>query len=205
MKNEQIPTGYWKDAKGALIPEHLIKPIDRERDDLVKRIAGTAVNLSESLKTFKVAAFGDIQAFIELSLEQYGVKRGGKKGNVTLYTYDGAYKVQLAMDERMAFDERMQAAKVLIDECGREWTKDSRPEIQVIINAAFATDKEGKINISAILALRRLDISDERWKTAMQIIGESLQVIGTKSYIRIYQRIGDTNKYQPISLDIASV
>jgi hypothetical protein len=27
-----IPEGYWQDAKGCLVPENMIKPIDKERD-----------------------------------------------------------------------------------------------------------------------------------------------------------------------------
>lgn len=36
--DKAVPAGYWVDAKGALIPEHLIKPIDKERDQLVKEL-----------------------------------------------------------------------------------------------------------------------------------------------------------------------
>ncbi|MCY1558712.1 hypothetical protein D9M68_956700 [compost metagenome] len=56
-----------------------------------------------------------------------------------------------------------------------------------------------------MLALRRLQIGDERWQRAMQAIGEACQVVGSKSYIRVYERVGDTDQYKPISLDIAAV
>jgi len=36
-------------------------------------------------------------------------------------------------------------------------------------------------------------------------IGEAVQVVGSKSYIRVYERIGETDQYQPIALDIAGV
>ena len=55
------------------------------------------------------------------------------------------------------------------------------------------------------LALRRLDIRDEKWQKAMQAISESLQVVGSKEYIRFYERVGDSDQYQPISLDLATV
>ncbi|MBS9435607.1 DUF3164 family protein, partial [Photorhabdus hainanensis] len=63
----------------------------------------------------------------------------------------------------------------------------------------------GDINTGRVLGLRRLDIDDERWNKAMIAIGEALQVIGSKSYIRIYERVGDTDQYKPIPLDIAGV
>ena len=103
------------------------------------------------------------------------------------------------------FDERLQAAKNLIDECINEWAKGSRPEIMVLVQQAFQTDKEGNLNVGRILALRRLEIADERWKAAMTAIGESVQVIGTKQYVRLYERVGDSGRYVPIALDMVAV
>ena len=133
------------------------------------------------------------------------MKLGGKKGNLTLYSFDGAIKVQVAIAEHMVFDEHLQAAKHLIDECIIDWSQGSRDEIKVLVQSAFDTDKEGKINTGRVLGLRRLDIRDEKWQMAMKAISESLQVVGSKEYIRFYERIGSSDQYQPISLDIAAV
>ncbi|KVN33324.1 sulfate transporter [Burkholderia pyrrocinia] len=204
MENEQIPSGYWKDAKGCLIPESMIKPIDRERDRLVRDLVDQAKVKSKALAELKARIFGDIAAFVDLSAEEYQTKRGGTKGNVTLYSFDGRYRIQRAIQDHIAFDERLQAAKSMIDECLHDWTTDARPEIQAIVTQAFATDKEGQINTGRVLALRRLNIADARWQQAMSAIGEALQVIGSKSYVRIYERVGDTDQYKQIPLDITS-
>lgn len=201
----ESPEGYWTDARGALIPEHLIRPVDKLRDQLVGEIVERAIALNKAMAEFKINGFGDIAAFIDLSSNEYGVSVGGKKGNATLPTFDGRYKIQRAMQERIAFDERIQAAKELIDQCLADWTEDARPEIKVIINEAFATDKEGNINTSRVLGLRRYEIDDERWLLAMKAIGEAVQVVGSRSYIRVYKRVGDSDEYQPIPLDIAAV
>ncbi|WGL95111.1 DUF3164 family protein [Arsenophonus nasoniae] len=203
--SQVIPQGYWCDAKGRLIPESIIKDIDKERDTLVSDLVKQAKLVSHDLSKFKFRAFSDIQALIDLSGEKYGAAMGGKKGNITLYSFDGRYKVQRAMQDRIAFDERLQAAKQLIDACLADWTEGARPEIHAIINQAFATDKEGEINIGRVLALRRLEIEDERWKNAMNAISEALQVVGSKSYIRIYERVGNTDQYRQIALDIAAI
>ncbi len=200
-----IPKGYRADAKGCLVPESLLKPIDRARDELVQELARQAKGVSDGLRDFKAKVFADINAFVDLSAEQYGVTLGGKKGNLTLFSFDGAFKVQVAIAEHMVFDERLQAAKHLIDECIIAWSQDSRDEIKVLVQAAFDTDKEGKINTGRVLALRRLDIRDEKWQKAMQAIGESLQVVGSKEYVRFYERIGNSDQYRPISLDVAAV
>ncbi|MGQ0708738.1 MAG: DUF3164 family protein [Rhodoferax sp.] len=200
-----IPDGYRADHQGCLVPESMIKPIDLARDELVQELARQARIVSDGLREFKARVFADVNAFVELSAEQYEVKLGGKKGNLTLYTFNGAYKMQIAVAEHMVFDERLQAAKLLIDECIVAWSQGSRDEIKVLVQAAFQTDKAGKINTGKVLALRRLDIRDKKWQTAMQAIGESLQVVGSKEYVRFYERIGNTDQYRPISLDVAAV
>ncbi|MGS9926503.1 DUF3164 family protein, partial [Pseudomonas aeruginosa] len=88
-----VPAGYRMDAKGRLVPEKMIKPIDLERDHLVQEIVAKGKALSKALLDFKLATFGDIEAFITLSAEQYQAKVGGKKGNVSLVSLDGRYKV----------------------------------------------------------------------------------------------------------------
>lgn len=201
----QIPAGFRQDGQGRLIPESMIKPIDSERDRLVRHLVDRASELSSELADFKTMAFGDIRAFIDMSFEEYGAKVGGKKGNVTLLSFDGRYKIQLAVQESIALDERLQAARALIDECLREWTQGARPEVVTLVNDAFRADTKGEIRTARVLALRRLEITDDRWLMAMEAIGDACQVVGSKSYIRIYERVGDTDQYQAISLDIASL
>lgn len=191
--------------QGHLVPIDMIKPIDLARDDLVMEIVQRSIPMSTQLSDLKKSVFDDIQAFIELSAEQYGVRVGGNKGNVTLLSFDGKYKVIRAIQEHITFDERLQAAKALIDACLTDWTKESGPEIQAIIERAFEVNKEGQLNTGRILALRRVNIKDERWLKAMDAISESTQVVGSKSYFRVYQREGNTDVFKPISLDIAGV
>ena len=105
-----VPAGFWQDAQGRMVHESMIKPIDAERDRLVRHLVDRANELSSALASFKAIAFGDIEAFIELSAEQYGAKVGGKKGNVTLYSFDGRFKIQRAVQESIAFDERLHDA-----------------------------------------------------------------------------------------------
>nr|DAS95172.1 MAG TPA: Protein of unknown function (DUF3164) [Caudoviricetes sp.] len=194
---------YWRDAKGNLTPAELVKEIDKARDALVHEWVERGRDLSKAISHFKEGIFGDVQAFIELSAEKYGAKVGGNKGNVTLFSYDGKYKIQRAINESLQFDERIQAAKVLIDECLNEWSEGSRPELKALIERAFNVDKEGNLNTSRILGLRRVEIQDSRWQNAMQAISESVQVVSSKAYVRLYERAGETDQYVPIALDVA--
>jgi hypothetical protein len=205
MANEQtnIPEGYMKDPQGRLVPVESIKPIDIARNDLVLEIVTRALPLRAQLARFRTSAMEDIDAFVDLSAEQFQAKIGGSKGNITLMSYDGQYKVIRAIDEYTVFDERLQVAKVLIDECIHEWAIGARSEIRTLINDAFQVDKEGRVNTKRVLGLRRLDIQDPRWRRAMDAIGESLLTVGSKAYIRLYQRQAD-GSYKQLSMDVSS-
>lgn len=153
---QTIPAGFMQDARGALWPKDSIREIDIVRDELVREIVAKAKSQSDNLSQFKATVFGDIEAFLQLSGEKYGVVMGGKKGNVSLLSFDGRFKVQRAVSESLVFDERLQIAKELIDQCIHVWSQGSRSEIRALINDAFQVDKEGRVNSARILSLRRL-------------------------------------------------
>lgn len=204
MTQIQIPDGYMQDAQGRLVPVSMVKDVDKARHELVLDLVGKAKALRESMAAFLADAMGDVSAFAQLSAEQYGAKIGGDKGNITLVSYDGRFKVQRQVSEHLVFDERLQAAKALIDECISEWTEGSRDELKVLVGDAFQVDKEGRINTGRVLGLRRLNIADDRWRQAMQAVSDSLRVAGSKTYLRVYER-GTDGKYLPIALDLAAM
>jgi hypothetical protein len=197
--------GYWKDASGSLIPVSKIKEIDKLRHQVVGEICRQAEQESARLMAFKTTAMQAISDFIDKSLANYDVQHGGKKGNVTLINFDGEYKIIRQMQETITFDERLQAAKALIDECIHGWSKGSNANIKVLVNNAFQVDQQGKISTGRVLGLRRLEITDEKWLLAMQAIGDSMRVASTKPYIRFYKRDATTGEYFPISLDVAAI
>jgi hypothetical protein len=167
-------------------------------------IVSKANDLRNLLGDFKADAFGDIQAFAELSAEKYGIKLGGIKGNISLSSFDGRYQVKLSQADVKIFDERLQAAKDLVDLCIHRWTEGSRIEIKALVEHAFQTDKEGKISLGRIYTLMNLDIQDEQWQQAMQALKDSMQVVSTTAYLRIYER-DDKGKFEQLALDLAGV
>ena len=196
--------GMW-DAEGRFVPVKLIKPVDLMRHDLVMDMVAPAKALSSALSAFKREALDDVQAFLELSAERYGTTFGGGKGNVSLFSFDGRYKVERTMADQLVFDERLQVAKRLVDECVRDWGASSGPEIQVLLDDAFQVDRAGKISARRVLRLRQLDITDPKWLQAMQAISDSVRVASTKSYVRFYERVADSETFRPILLDFAAV
>ncbi|OED44078.1 sulfate transporter [Endozoicomonas sp. (ex Bugula neritina AB1)] len=206
MSNQaHIPAGYRQDEQGRLVPEAQIKEIDKARDQLVTEIMAQALPMRDMLTQFKKKTIGDMQAFMELSFEQYGVSVGGRKGNIQLKSFDGKFKVQLKNQEHIAFNEQIEAAKVLIDNCLDRWTEGSSKEIKAVVQRAFRTNSQGKLRTAEVLGLRNLEIDDAEWQTAMQALMDSITIAGTTSYINIYQRIGQTDKWSHIGLSLSDV
>ena len=200
-----IPPGYWQDASGNLIPESKVKDIDKLRHQVVTDLCHMAKQRRDGLAEFKAKAMQEVAALVATSMEQYGVKTGGEKGNVTLTSFDGKYKLVRQMQDRLVFGEQLLAAKALIDECVHAWSAGANDNIRALVNHAFQTDKEGKINTGRVLGLRSLDIQDEAWKQAMQAIADSTKTASTTPYVRFYERDEGTGEYRAISLDVAAV
>ena len=164
---------YMSDAQGRLVHVDNVREIDKTRDNLVKYLVDNARKLQADMVKFKEIAMSEVEAFVEMSAAEYGVNLGGRKGNLNLLTYDGRYKVQVQISEYVVPDERMNAAKAIIDSLLTSWTESSRSEVKTIIKDAFSVDHEGKFNLRRILPLRRLDIVDPEWKQAMDEIGRA--------------------------------
>lgn len=200
-----VPAGYMRNAQGHLVPEEMIAEIDIARDDLVQEVIGNAQRMREQLTEFKRRTMADLYAFVDLSAEKYGVKMGGQKGNITFTSFDGRYKIRIDVNEYITFDERLQIAKKLVDECIHRWAEGSGAEIRALVEHAFQTDKEGKISVGRVLGLTRLKIQDDQWQAAMQAVHDSMQVAGTTTYMRIYRRVGNSDQYEQLSLDFSKL
>lgn len=196
--------GYKQNSLGHLVPIEQIEEVDLLRDDFVLKSAAAAKEVGAALAAFKDQLAGDMDAFLDLSAEKYGVKMGGAKGNIQLSSFDGKFKITREIAERIEFDERLQAAKALVDECLREWTKFSASEVRALIEDAFQVDKKGKINTRRILGLRKLKIEHPTWKKAMDAIGDAITITGSCVYHRFYER-DDQGKFQQINLDFAAM
>jgi len=201
MSNElpKIPDGYVRDARGRLVPIDNIREVDLLRDETVRALCRRAEKMSAGIDWFREDCFRDIDAFADLSAEQYGVKLRGSKGNLTFTSYDGDWRVIVAIDEKLDFDERLAAARDLISQCIAEWTEGVRPELAALVEDAFRADRAGRLSAARVLGLRRLQIADPRWRRAMEALTDSIQVAQSKRYIRFYKR-GNDGSYTQIPI-----
>ena len=194
---------YMEDARGSLTPLELIKPQHLLEDETVGKVMGFAVALSEQVSRFKEHTYEDLGAFDAILSQEYGVTKGGPKGNRTYQTHDGLMKVEVRVADLLDFGPELQTAKVLLDECLNEWSADSRPEVRAIIKETFATEKEGQVNRALLFVLLRLDVDEPRWKRAMEAIRAAIRIVGSKTYYRIQRRPTHDAPWETVTIDLA--
>ena len=195
---------HMRNAIGQDVPVHMVKEVDKMREALVRDIANAFLEVSGKLSALKKRATDDLEAFLAISAQRFGTDLGGKKGNVTIYSYDGKIKIVRNIQDSIVFDEGLAAARELIDQYLDSLMQGVPGEVRKLIDRAFRPNSAGRISTSAVLGLRSLDINDERWITAMHAIEESIKVVNSKAYIRVFIR-DDKGNWQPVKVDFAAL
>lgn len=204
LKDEK---GFWINAKGEAVHPEMIRVDEQLKTELVERIIAAAQNLTGLISIFKTECNEQVDAYFDLLLQNYGVDAKGKsvKGNMNLENFSSTAKVEIRAMDTLKPDEKIQIAKMKLDEFLKEETEDATPIVRTLIMKAFEVDKKGNIDTKKLLALRSYDITAPKWVEAMAIIADSLQVASTKSYIRFYTRKNSESDWKLIPIDIAAV
>jgi len=195
---------YMRDTRGALVPVNLVRPMDKLMDETVRKMVGFARDLSAQIARFKGHCFDDVGSLQALMAQEYGAQLGGKRGNITLTSFDGTLKVTVQVADEIEFGPELQEAKKLVDACLSEWSAGAGDELRAVVNRAFQVDKEGQINRAEIFMLLRVAIEDPRWQSAMDAIRDSIRVIGSKTYIRFHERAAPDAPWGAITIDLAA-
>lgn len=202
---ENVPDGYMRNAMGHLVPRDQVREQDLLRDEVARRLGEEAIELSARLKAFKARALADMADLVRIAGERYEVVLGGAKGNLTVRTYRGDLRVERCVSDVIGFTEEIEAAKALIDSCMRRWTEGANANLRGLVDRAFRTNNKGQIKTAAVLDLLRMESTDPEWNRATAALRDSIQVNGTATYVRVYQRVGLSDKYVAVPLDLAAV
>lgn len=194
---------YMRASDGSLMPVANMRAQDKLQDELVRKILGFALPLSETIARFVQHTFDDADDLVELLDQQYGVKRGGKAGNLTFTTFDQLMKVEVTRAKIIDFGPELTQAKALVDQVVADLAVNADDLLKGLVTRAFNIENGGLTNRAALLQLLRWEMPDERWRRAMDAIRDAIQVKGTKRYVRIYHRPSIDAAWIAVSLDAA--
>jgi len=185
----------------------MVRADDKMKHELVYDILSTVHEKREMLRDFKKETLKDIDTYMEILRDEYHLDpmKHNKKGNITLESFDGLRKVQISVATHIGFDEKLTFAKEKFDLYFKEITKEASGDLKTLIMKVFEVDKKGNVNAKQILSLKSYDIEHPLWLEAMAIIDDAIEVVGSKSYIRFYERKSVEDKWENLSLNIADI
>ena len=192
------------DSRGRDIPVEYIPPHERAKDRVVRTIQKQAADLNSRLAKFRTEALERIMSFVRKAGESYDVTIGGEKGNITLRSFDGLIKIQIAVQDNIEFDERLAIAQQLITEYLGEISVGADPALVELVHKAFYADSQGRLRTGQVLGLRTISIKHPKWRKAMDVIVDSITVQSSRQYVRVYTRPTTDATWDMIPLNIAT-
>ncbi len=194
---------YMHNAKGQLTAVEMIKPQHMLQDEMVREEFGWAFALSNQIRRFKGHAYEKLAAFDDLLAQEYNVTSRSVKGNRSWVSYDGLMKIEVKIQDRMAFGPEMHMAKEIFDRVLARKAADSAPEIRTMITNAFAVDKEGQINRANLFLLLQTESDDPEWHEGQRAIRDGIHVVGSQSYLRFTFREDFGEPEQTVTINLA--
>jgi hypothetical protein len=192
---------YWEDHEGALVPKVYIPKDEQRSDRIVERMIKQVEKENEKMVKFKTKLENDLQGYLDDLAKRHGEEW---EGNATIYNFDKTLAIEVTVSKRISFNEKLNLAKRKIDKLIMAWGVKSNQKLVALINKSFKVDKRGSFDSKRILELRTLEINDPGWKDAMELIGESIVIDGSRTYYT-FKKKGDDGKWETISLNFSSL
>jgi hypothetical protein len=192
------------DGTGAEIPVRYVKPYDRLRDKIARRIARRFMGAREVLEAAYRDTLADIDELRE-TVAEGGWKLGGPKGNLQFQSFDQLIQVGIEARYNMEFDERLSHARVRIEKFIEDKTCSVDADLRELVLMAFRPTSDGLLSRARILGLLRLNIRHPDWAAAMDLIRESINTARGKNLLRVERRANRDAKFERVLLNLADV
>jgi hypothetical protein len=208
--DKQNPTFYkssdkiWIDDEGVTIPRDRLKKSEKITDQNLAAICKQALAIQNKLIAFKQEVEERVQKIIDQRLKELESSKE-TKGNVTIYSFDRSFRLEVAISERIEFDDLgIQAAKEKLDEFLNASIEGDQMVKELVLSAF--TKSRGKLDTKKVLSLLKYrdKVSDPRFSKALDLIEDSIRKPHSKKYQRFAIR-DENGEYQNIDLNYASV
>ncbi|KZN57634.1 hypothetical protein N473_07090 [Pseudoalteromonas luteoviolacea CPMOR-1] len=181
-------------SRGYKVPVSKVTDSDKAQNAMVIKLVQRAKQLSLEHDEFKRSVYSQVNDFIADMAHSYDVEIGGKKGNITLTSYDGKSRVKVGVADNISFGPEILVAKELflgVVNGLLDQLDDEAQLIKDIVMNAFETDKEGQYSKTKIMELRskyRYSHKSDDWAAGMQAIDDAFIFGSTKTYVLFHER-----------------
>lgn len=195
-------------AMGHLVHLDSISAADLLEHEMVYTITGYGIELSGYMARFLAHSRNDLTTYDLVLLQDYNIDAGARsrRGNRTYTSFDGLRRIEVKMQDRKSFGPSLETARTGLDDMIRRHGAGASTILTTLVNMAFGLgDKDDKVDVAAITALRRLTFDDPAWPGIRKALEDAIRMDGTKEYLRLFQRRSQDAKWEPIRLNLAKI
>lgn len=194
-------TTTMRDANGNDVPLKYVSKYDRERDRVTRRIHARFLAGRKYLEKLLADSIADLDGL------KGGKDKLGVKGNFSAQSFDGLICVEIRQQYNILLDERVVRARELMLEyvngvLDRAEGVDVNA-IKLIVQEAFKANAKGFLSVGKIFALMRMEVNNENWRQAKEILQESLKPVKGKQYLHCATRKSTQYDFDSIRLDLS--
>jgi len=175
---------------------------EQQRETTIQSLMGQALEINDIMQGFKNEAFAELRFLSEFISET--TTKEDWKGNFTIKSRDGKFKIEYSRQVLGDFDERSNEAVNLISEFVSERYQQDAPTRKLVVS--LLERKNGQLDIKMVQKLYAMEneFSDEKWLKGLQLLKDSWQSGDSKEYVRFWQK-DSANGWKAIKLDFASL
>jgi hypothetical protein len=193
----------WKNHKGEIVPANYVPDFDKKKEKVIERHFKRAQEVNALLDKFKKEALEQCDGIYESMMAHANIELSERKGNYTLNSFDKSIKIEVAVQDRIEFDDNINFAQKKIEEFLQLKMEGTDLELVELITNAFKTNK-GKLDNKRILSLFRYKITHPLWLEAIELITKSIQTNSSTRYFTIWQK-NEEGTYKQIQLNFSSI
>lgn len=196
----------WQDEQGTQIPFNRVTPTEKLHERSSAKLLKGAQAINKQLAVFKT----EMQKLSAEALESFMASKGIEKptkGNYTWFNFNRTIKIEVAISERIEFDDlTINAAKVKLDEFLNINITSKNDFAKELVMKAFETKRNKKLDVKKVLDLtsHKSRINDPLFSEAVDLITSAIRRPESKTYFRIWLR-DEEGKYNNIDLNLSSI
>lgn len=195
----------WKDESGTQIPFDRVTKGEKLRERLAAKLLKESLIINKKLKEIKEIFADTSKEVFDEFMESAKVEKI-TKGNFTWYNFDRTIRVEVAISERIEFDDLgINVCKEKLNQYISDNIQSKNELVTNLIKDAFQT-RNGKLDTKKVMSLLRYKsrINDVLFQEAMNHLEESIRRPDSKSYYRIAVR-NEAGQYDNVDLNFSSL
>jgi len=202
---QKVKDQKWIDETGQAVPIKYITPLARLKEQRLSQLLKEAVILNHRLTNFKTIVkeyCNEIYNLAQTELKTVITE----KGNFTIFNFDRSIKIEVAISDRIEFDDlTIAACKAKLDEFLNENLDAKQDFIKEMVTDAFATSK-GKLDVKKVMNLLKWQskVNHPLFQEALRLLTEAIRRPDSRTYFRIWER-QDDGAYKLIDLNFSSI